>query len=486
MSAAVNASSNAMPHSSSGLLKTPTLAQRRPIRPRRERGADLAGDDAEERHRRGLEVGVVQRRPLPDRVAGAPAGRQQHEEEARHHERGGDHAEEEPGADQQRPPDHALAALPRRPLHDPRLRRVAAERERGQGLRAEVDREDLHRGQRQRHRAAREREDDEGHDLRRRVGEDVEDELADVVVDAPALLDGVDDRREVVVGEHHRGRLAGDVGAGEAHRDADVGGPQRRGVVDAVAGHRDHVPERAQRVGDPQLRLGRRPREDQVTLRLEQLVELRLAHGAELGPRHDPSAVRRDADPPSHLGGGQAVVAGDDDDADAGGVAAGDGLGHVRARRVEQRDEADEAQIALGVLALAGHRLVAGRRAARDAEDAEAALGRLLDLVEQLRAHRRGQRSRLTAAVERRGATIEQHVGRTLRVRPTRCRPGRRRSTSASGRDRSGTSPGGASARPPGRGRRRAAGRRRASPARSGRRPPRPRHRRPAARCCRR
>ena len=46
------------------------------------------------------------------------------------------------------------------------------------------------------------------------MGEDVEDELADVVVDATTARDGGDDGREVIVGEHHRRRLARDIGAG--------------------------------------------------------------------------------------------------------------------------------------------------------------------------------------------------------------------------------------------------------------------------------
>ena len=103
-----------------------------------------------------------------------------------------------------------------------------------------------------------------GRHLGGRVGEDVEDELADVVVDAAAGRDGGDDRGEVVVGEHHRRRLAGDVGPGAAHRDADVRAAQGGGVVDAVAGHRDHEALGAQRLGDPQLRLGRAAGEDQL------------------------------------------------------------------------------------------------------------------------------------------------------------------------------------------------------------------------------
>ena len=53
--------------------------------------------------------------------------------------------------------------------------------------------------------------------------------------------DGVDDGREVVVGEHHVGGLAADVGADETHGHADVGPLERGRVVHAVAGHRDDV-----------------------------------------------------------------------------------------------------------------------------------------------------------------------------------------------------------------------------------------------------
>ena len=75
-----------------------------------------------------------------------------------------------------------------------------------------------------RDRPAGEREQQERNDLGGGVGEDVLDELADVVVDLPAGLDRDDDRREVVVGQDHRRCLPGDVGPGAAHRHADVGG----------------------------------------------------------------------------------------------------------------------------------------------------------------------------------------------------------------------------------------------------------------------
>ena len=54
------------------------------------------------------------------------------------------------------------------------------------------------------------------------AGKQVLQRLADVVVDAPALLDGGDDRGEIVVGDDHvRASLVTSVPF-DAHRDADV------------------------------------------------------------------------------------------------------------------------------------------------------------------------------------------------------------------------------------------------------------------------
>ncbi len=220
----------------------------------------------------------MERRARADAVARAPARAQQHVQEAAHHEQRGDETEDGPRAHEQVPIDHALVAAARRARHDARLRGVATEGERRQRLRPEVDGEDLHGGERQRERAARRGEGEERQHLGRGVGEDVEDELADVRVDPAPLLDGSHDAREVVVGEDHRGALAGHVGAGAAHRDADVRAPERRGVVDAVTGHGDDVALGPQGVGDPQLGLGRGAREDQLLAGAQDAVELGLGH----------------------------------------------------------------------------------------------------------------------------------------------------------------------------------------------------------------
>ena len=94
-------------------------------------------------------------------------------------------------------------------------------------------------------------------DLADVAGQQEVHELADVRVDDPPLLDGGDDAREIVVGEHHVGRLLRHVRAGDAHRNADVGPLEGGRVVDAVAGHRHDVVARLEGLDDARLVLRR-------------------------------------------------------------------------------------------------------------------------------------------------------------------------------------------------------------------------------------
>ena len=79
---------------------------------------------------------------------------------------------------------------------------------------------------------------DEEHDERQQLRHLVADVRHDLLVDASADLDRVDERAEVVVGEDHPARLLRDLAA-RTHGDADVGLLERGRVVDRVAGHRD-------------------------------------------------------------------------------------------------------------------------------------------------------------------------------------------------------------------------------------------------------
>ena len=131
---------------------------------------------------------------------------------------------------------------------------------------------------------------------------------------------------KAIVEQDDRCRLAGDVGAALAHRHADVGGAQRRPVVDAVAGHRDDLAAALQCLDDAKL-LRRHDAGEDADGR-DGLLALRLAHRVELGAGQDRAVAR--ADQPGlarDRQGRRRRVAGDHDDADAGAPALGDRRG---------------------------------------------------------------------------------------------------------------------------------------------------------------
>ena len=78
-------------------------------------------------------------------------------------------------------------------------------------------------------------------DLGQVPGDEIVDHVADVPDELASLLDGMDDRAEVVVGDHHVGGFPCDVAARPAHRDTDICLPQCGSVVHTVTGHRDDI-----------------------------------------------------------------------------------------------------------------------------------------------------------------------------------------------------------------------------------------------------
>ena len=153
-----------------------------------------------------------------------------------------------------------------------------------------------------------------------------------------------DDRREVVVREHHVGRLAGHIRADLSHGDADIGALERRRVVDAVAGHRDDLATGLERVDDAQLVLGIDASVDADVADL--LGELGVGHRFELGAVDHAIGVEQ-----ADVGGDgacrQRVVAGHHGDVDAGAVALGDGGADFLARRIDHAENPDVRQVAL-------------------------------------------------------------------------------------------------------------------------------------------
>ena len=143
------------------------------------------------------------------------------------------------------------AGWPRRPGHDVRLGRLAFEGDRGGQVDEQLQPEDLDRQEGLTEPGDR-RDEDEAE--QGDVGREQEDEpLLDVVDDPPSFLDAVDQRRERVVVQDEVGGLLGHGGAA-AHRHGDVGGVERRSVIDPVAGDRHEVTRRTGEPDDPLLR----------------------------------------------------------------------------------------------------------------------------------------------------------------------------------------------------------------------------------------
>ena len=190
----------------------------------------------------------------PDRVPEEkPSGvdRQGHGEDDAPAHQGEDEA---PGREQR------SAGRAGRPPHDVVLGRFGLEGDRADGIDDELEKDDLD-GQQQERPAEEHRH--ERHPRDRHVhGDEVGRGLLEVVEDAPAEPDRLDDRREVVVEEHQGRGLARDVGAAASHRDADVGGLQGRRVVDAVARHDDDLAPRLEGLDEPQLLRRNDARED--------------------------------------------------------------------------------------------------------------------------------------------------------------------------------------------------------------------------------
>ncbi|MBS6355742.1 MAG: MerR family transcriptional regulator, partial [Oscillibacter sp.] len=190
----------------------------------------------------------------------------------------------------------------------------------GQGVRQQVDEQQMHR--REGHRQPRQRGIQHRQNARRVAGEQELDGLLDVGVDVPAVLDGLDDGGEVVVRQHHAGGVLGHLGAGDAHGHADVRLLQGRGVVDAVAGHGHQIPPLLPGPDDADLVLRGHP--GVYADPGHELPQLLIAHGLDGGALHSLGTGSEDADLPGDGGCGDLVVAGDHNGPDAGGDALAD------------------------------------------------------------------------------------------------------------------------------------------------------------------
>jgi hypothetical protein len=148
----------------------------------------------------------------------------------------------------------------------------------------------------------------------------------------------------VVVEQDDVGRLAGHVGAGHAHGDADVGGFQGRRIVHAIAGHRHDFVLVLHGFDNAHLLVGGNAGEQDFR-RVQRQLQARRTHlPHRLAQYDDRRGIAHQADFTREGQGRVRMVAGDHDDAYPGLSAARHCLAHVGARRVFEADEAAQVQ----------------------------------------------------------------------------------------------------------------------------------------------
>ena len=346
--------------------------------------------------------------------------------------------------------DHAIGELAWFACHHVVSGRVDTHGERRSRVSKQVDPQQLRGEQRHGHAlAARLRDAEEAgqhhtaedrEDLTDVGAEQVSQEFTDVVENATAFAHRLDDGAEVVVGEDHLGTLLGNFGTGDAHRDADVRGFDGGSIVYAVAGHSHDIALPLQRFDDFQLVFRRNARVHGYfagglveRLLVRQLVELNAGeHFATKVGAADRAAVSvrfNNAQIAGNACRGKRMVTGNHDGADAGAMRFGDGIAHLRTRRIDDAHHADPDQVAFQHIALVGdvghmpgrvdaHARHVGERccAERPVRLAQRAVrfgGQAFHGGEDLLAI--ALRHRSYGTVDRDAATIaEQHVGGTL------------------------------------------------------------------------
>ena len=306
--------------------------------------------------------------------------------------------------------EDAGLCVARAAAHDVRLCLLHAQRQRREAVGYKVYPQQMHRlknGE-----AQYSCEEDAKHLAHVRAEQEL-DRLADVAVHAAAFLDSADYRCKVIVREHHVGGVLGDVGAGDAHADADVGGLDAGRVVDAVACHGGDVARLAPCVYDAGLVLRLDAGVDADIFEL--LLKLLVAHLVELRAGDGLAAVGENAELLCDGNRGVDMVAGYHDGADARLAALRDGVHDFGADGVYHAAQPHEAQ-----LLLKGLRLEVDGLCIPDTlgtcEHSQRAVGHGLVRAEYLGAVLVGHRDAPAVGIDIIGALADKHVGRALGV----------------------------------------------------------------------
>ena len=204
-------------------------------------------------------------------------------------------------------------------------------------------------------------------------GQDIGQELPDVLEDGAALLDAGDDARKVVVQEDDVGRFPGHIRSGQPHGDADIGRPQRRRIVHAVPSDRDDVALALERRDHAQLLIGCDPRADDFR-GVERELELGVRHPGEIVPgQHARRGTRDQSDLACDRHCRMRVIAGHHDHLDAGIAAPAHRLRHFGAWRILEADERRQHQVRVRL----GEDILAGQQAMGEGQHSKPAIRHL-------------------------------------------------------------------------------------------------------------
>eukprot|EP00162_Nutomonas_longa_P014766 comp22094_c0_seq1/m.51290 comp22094_c0_seq1/g.51290 ORF comp22094_c0_seq1/g.51290 comp22094_c0_seq1/m.51290 type:complete len:435 (-) comp22094_c0_seq1:846-2150(-) len=217
---------------------------------------------------------------------------------------------------------------------------LGAQRKCGKGVHDEIDPQHLHGCQRSvvggasanKHKQQRNQVD----------GELELEELAHTVVHGAAPHHGLDNRRKVVVQNDDIGRILGNLGASNAHRQPNIGLGQRCGIVGAVARDGNHITALDQRLDQNKLVRWRRAC-NHLQAR-QNGAALLVGHCAELGAL-DHNAIGQDAALARNRLGRADIVARDHAHKDACLFAFFHSLGDPRAQRILDADDGKQRDI---------------------------------------------------------------------------------------------------------------------------------------------
>ena len=155
--------------------------------------------------------------------------------------------------------------------------RLQSQRDRRQTVRQQVYEKQMHRSERY-----RQRQHGRIHHGQYRAEIARQQELyrvLDIPVQVPAILHRLYYRGEIVISQHHRGRILCDFTARYTHRNAYVSLLERRRIIYAVACHRNDVALFLPCPDDPYLMLRRHPRIHGYVLHI--VPELLIAHAVD-------------------------------------------------------------------------------------------------------------------------------------------------------------------------------------------------------------